>query len=72
MAKSTEMNPELTYEDVRDEYSKFEARVSPTNVEGVHNLKLVATRPFRNSQELAEWLRSGVIRLESDLSDKGM
>ena len=60
------------YEDIPDEFTKFKAQVSPTDVEGVKLLKLDAIFPFRTSQELADWLYGCVNRLEDDLSDKGM
>lgn len=72
MAKATEEGAELTYEDVRDENSKFQARVARTNIKGVRNLTLTVTRPFQNSEELADWLQSGVVRLEKDLREQGI
>lgn len=72
MAQATETAPDLTYEDIRDEYSKFHARVSPTDIKGVHNLKLIINRPFRDSQELADWLYARVARLERDIDAKGI
>ena len=72
MAQATQTESELTYEDVRDAYSKFHAKVSPTDIEGVHNLNLVVNRPFRDSQELADWLYARVARLERDIDAKGI
>ena len=72
MAQATQTSPELTYEDVLDEYSKFQAKVSPTDIQGVHSLKIDVDRPFRDSRELAEWLHACVRRLERDIRAKGL
>ena len=34
MAQATDTHPDLTFEDISDEYSKFEARISHSNVIG--------------------------------------
>lgn len=70
MAQATETYPDLTYDDISDEYSKFKADVWPTNIEGVKHLKLDIERPFRNTDELSAWLHAFVARLGADLEDK--
>ena len=70
MDQATDTYPDLTYEDISDEYSKFKADVSPTNVKGVRHLKLVIERPFRTTDELSAWLHAYVARLEMDIERK--
>ena len=70
MAQATDTHPDLTFEDISDEYSRFEARISPTNVEGVKHLNLVVDRPFRSSDELSAWLHAYVARLGADIENK--
>ena len=72
MAQATQTDPELTYEDISDEYSKFEARISRSNVKGVKHLKLVVDRPFRSGDELSAWLHANVSRLRSDINNKDL
>lgn len=72
MAQATQAPPVTRFEDISDEFTKFQAEVSPTDVEGVKYLKINVTRPFQSSQELADWLYACVNRLENDLSDQGM
>lgn len=70
MAQASETYPDLTYDDISDEYTRFEARISPTNVKGVKHLNLVVDRPFRSSDELSAWLHAYVARLGADIENK--
>ena len=72
MAHATDTYPDLTYEDISDEYTKFEARISHSNVKGVKHLKLVVDRPFRSSDELSAWLHANVSRLRWDINNKDL
>ena len=70
MAQATDTYPDLTYDDISDEYTRFEARISPTNVKGVKHLNLVVDWPFRSSDELSAWLHAYVARLGADIENK--
>ena len=70
MAQATDTYPDLKYEDISDEYSKFQADVSPTNIKGVRHLKLAVERPFRTTDELSAWLHAYVVRLGIDIERK--
>ena len=70
MAQATDSYPDLTYEDISDEHSKFKADVWPTNIEGVNLLKLDVERPFRDTDELSAWLHAYVAKLGTDLKSK--
>ena len=70
MAQASQEYPDLTYEDISDEYSKFKADVWPTNIEGVNLLKLDIERPFRDTDELSTWLHAYVAKLGTDLKNK--
>ena len=70
MAQATDTHPDLTFEDISDEYSKFKADVWPTDIEGVNLLKLDVERPFRDTDELSAWLHAYVAKLGTDLKNK--
>lgn len=72
MAQATEIRSDFGYEDISDEYSQFQADISPTNLKGVKHLKLVVDRPFRNGYELSMWLHACVSKLGQDVDNKDL
>ena len=72
MANATEEHPGLTFDYISEEYSRFEARISHSNVKGVKHLNLVIDRPFRSSEELSAWLHAHVTKLQTDIDGKGL
>lgn len=72
MAQATDTHPGLTFDYISDEYTKFEARISHSNVKGIKHLKLVIDRPFRSSEELSSWLHAHITKLQSDIDGKDL